>query len=431
MARRRTVIKLLGSLPAALYLQSIMGCSNKNAQNAPGPQIPATIYRATGPDPADLTSRLLDSIGGINSLIGPEDIVILKPNSQWWHQGMTNTDVMAAFIEAVLQRPGFTGEVIIADNHQCKDLNSRAWTTQDRNGRFNYNELVEYFNDQGFANVTKYHWSPAGPNPTPLQMDGSGDSVRSHPSEGDGYIWPRDLYYTCPHGNRCILAYPVFTSSYSGVTIDLKNGAFKNGSYTGQPVKFINFSAMNHHSGYSGVTASVKNFMGVVDMTCGYPGPEPEGFFNTHHVGASGLFRFLAEHRQGLRKFPYFLEIYLHASVFRFHYTGGVLGAFMAKVRRADLNIITAIRTGWGSRIDTKMATQTDTLLASTDPVALDFWAAKNVLLPATAAAESPGWLLEANDPGPEDSRFRKFLEECRRELGGTTDPDLMKVIEA
>ncbi|MEW6411010.1 MAG: DUF362 domain-containing protein [Candidatus Zixiibacteriota bacterium] len=430
MTERRTVVKLLGSLPLALYIESLSGCSSQEDDRVALPHTPATIFKSTGPDPAAITRRLLESLGGISALIDKDDIVVLKPNSQWWHQGMTNTDIMAEFITAVLEIPGFAGEIIIADNHQCKELNSRAWTTQDRNGRFNYNELVEYFNNRGFANVTKYHWNPAGPNPTPLQMDGFGNSVVSHPSEGDGYIWPRDLYYTCPHGNRCLLAYPVFTSSYSGVAIDLKSGAFKDGGYTGQPVKFINFSAMNHHSGYSGVTASVKNFMGVVDMSCGYPGPEPDGFYNTHHIGASGLFKFMSRHRHALRKMPYFNELYLHPSVFRFRYTGGVLGKFMASVRRADLNIITAIRIGWGSRVDKAMAAPTDTVLASTDPVALDWWAAKNILLPATFAANAGEWLLEKNDPEYPEGNFNQFLEECRREIGGTTDPNLMTVHE-
>jgi hypothetical protein len=425
-------MRFAGSLPALLYLPSVVGCNN-GGDNRPAPApTPATIHKAAGGDPRMMVSRLLESLGGISSLVGQEDIVILKPNSQWWHQGMTNTDVMAAFVEQVLAIPGFGGEIIIADNHQSTEPNSRAWTTEDRNGRFNYNELVRYFNDLGFANVSKYHWHPAGPNPTPLQMDGSGNSVVRHPSEGDGYIWPEDLHYVCPHGNKCLLAYPVFTSAYSGVTVDLKNGAFKDGDYTGQPVRFINFAALNHHSRYAGVTASVKNYMGVVDMSCGYPGPEPAGCYNTHHIGASALFKFLTDHRRSLSDLPYFWDVYLHPSVFRFRYTGGVLGRFMARVRRADLNIITAVRIGWGARTDPAMAARTDTIVASTDPVALDFWAAANLLLPATVAAGAAAEkYLVANDPTVPDGPFRCFLEECRRELGGTTDADQMTVVES
>jgi len=429
MMSRRNVVKFLASIPVMTYLHSIIGLENGRSLKAAPLQVPATIYKATGPDPGNITRRLLDSIGGIQSLIDKEDIVILKPNSQQWHQGMTNTDVMAEFIKTVLSIPGFKGEIIIADNNQSKEPNSGSWTTEHRNGRFNLNELVQYFNNAGHENITKYHWHPAGPNPTPLQGGGHGDSVINHPSEGDGYIWPEDLYYECPHGHKCVLAYPVFTSSYSGVTVDLKDGAFKDNKYTGQPVKFINFSALNHHSSYAGVTASVKNFMGVVDMSCGYPAPKPIGTYNTHHIGATIIFKFLANIRKHLERFPYFWDIHFHNSVFRFKYTGGVLGKFMSEIRKADLNIITAINIGWGARTDPAMAYKANIVLASTDPVALDYWAAANILLPATMDVGAPENFIKANDPGLKDGNFRHFLEECRKELGGTTDPNYMSVI--
>ena len=430
MISRRKIVKGLCSLPLALYLQQSLGCSGDEEAPFPSPT-PATIFKATGADPARTTRRLLDGFGGIGSLIDVDDIVVLKVNSQWWYQGMTNSDVLHAFIEAVLAIPGFAGEVIIADNHQSVTPNDRGWTTDKRNGRFNYNELVRSFNDRGHANVTKYHWHPAGANPTPLQFGGHGNAVVSHASEGDGYIWPEDLYYECPYGNRTILSYPVFTSAYSGVTVDLKDGAFKDGGYTGQPVKFINFSALNHHGPYAGVTASIKNYMGVVDMSCGYPAPQPEGTFNTHHVGASATFRLLARHRDRLGGMPGFSDIYLHPSVFRFRYTGGVLGKYMKLIRPADLHIITAIKVGWGARIDPDMAARTDTLLASTDPVALDYWAAANLLAKATREAGADDHFVELNDPSHHEGPFWRFIEECRRELGGTTDPALITVVES
>lgn len=393
------------------------------------PEEMSTVLRVTDGDPERATLRLLDLLGGISALIGQEDIVLLKPNSQWWLQGMTNTDVLAAFIEAVVTMPGFRGEVIVADNHQSKKQNSRGWTTKKRNGKYNLNELIDYFQGRGYQNVSKYHWHPAGPNPNPLQMAGAGNSVVQHPAEGDGYIWPEELFYRCPYGQKTLLSYPVFTSGFSGVTIDFKNGAFLNGDYTGQTVKFINFSAINHHSYYGGVTASVKNLMGVVDMTCGYPAPHPNGTFNTHHIGASPLFRAMANRHDLLKGLPGFYRLYHHPSVFRFQYTGGVLGAFMKNIRRPDLNIITAIRSGWGSRTDPAKASQTDTILASRDPVALDFIAADQVLMPATREVNAPAELQELNNPRAPEGRFRMFLQECRREIGGTLSPEKIKVV--
>nr|MBN2276793.1 DUF362 domain-containing protein [candidate division Zixibacteria bacterium] len=430
MISRRDILKILGSASAMIYLQSLMGCASKKAEKKFPVEERAKIWKAAGNNPEEITRRMIDSLGGIETLVDKDDIIVLKVNSQWWNQGMTNTDVLKAFIDNILASGNFTGEIIIADNHQAKNINSRGWTTAERNGRFNYNELVEYFNGRGFSNVTKYHWNPASANPTPLQLDGFGDAVRSHPSEGDGYIWPKDLYYECPYGHRSMLAYPVFTSAYSGTTVDLKNGAFREGEYTGQPVKFFNFSALNHHSRYAGVTASIKNYMGVVDMSCGYPAPYPEGTFNTHHIGASDLFRLLARHQKSLHNTPFYWDILLHPSVFRFRYTGGVLGAFMKKIRPADMHFITAVTVGWGSRTDVSMAARANTLLASKDPVALDYWAAYNILLKAALDAEAPEYFTRLIDPSIKSGPLFNFLEECRRELGGTTNPDLMELTE-
>ena len=427
-------MKLAGSASALLLMKRVKSARGEEPEGRAKPfprEEKAKIYFAQGPDMNRITNELLDSLGGIQALVGKEDIVIIKPNSQQWHQGATNTDVMAAFIQSVLDIPGFIGEIIVADNHQAQVDDSRGWTTDKKNGRFNLNELVAYFNQRGFRNVTKYHWRPAGPNPRPLMMDGSGNSVISHPSDGDGYIWPEGLFYVCPFGHKSLLAYPVFTSSYSGVTIDLKDGPYKNGKYTGQPMKLVNFSALNHHGLYAGATASVKNFMGVVDMSCGYPAPKPSGTYNTHHIGATGIFKVLSRHRDRLQRLPGFWNFYLSPQVFRFRYTGGVLGSFQQNVRRADINIITAIRVGWGSRTDPKKSYPANAVIASTDPVALDYWACENVLLKATKEVDAPESYVRLNDPGIRGGVLRMFLEECRREMGGTLDPQNMVLVSS
>jgi len=432
MISRRNIFKLFTMLPLHMILEKLNHVNNTFLNHSsPGinKNTQATIFYSANEVVSKCTSEIIEKIGGINALIDKEDIVIFKPNSQWWNQGMTNTDVMQEIISQILNIKGFSGEIIIADNHQSREDNARGWTTAERNGKFNLNELVQFFNDHGHSNVTKYHWHPAGPNPNPLQMDGYGNSVIKHPGEGDGYIWPEDEYYECPHGNKCILAYPVFTSKYSGITIDLKNGAFFNGNYTKQLIKFINMAALNHHSRYVGVTASVKNFMGVVDMSCGYPAPLPADTYNTHHIGASTIFKIMSRYLKELKDLPYFYDIYLHPSVFRFRYTGGVLGAFMKKIRRADINIITAINVGWGSRTDTTKCYQASSVLASTDPVALDYWAADKVLLPATIKSGGPETFIRLNDPKDKKGVLWMFLEECQKELGGCLDPTMMNIV--
>lgn len=388
------------------------------------------VFISKGNSPGQNVHTIIEMLGGISSVIGKDDIVVLKPNAQWWNQGTTNTDAMQAFIQAVLNISGFRGEVIIAENHQYADLNSRGWNTEKRNGRFNLNELVAYFNSNGHGNVTKYHWRCAGPNPKPLQgNESSGSKIVTGPWEGDGYVWNQDLLYTSPLGRKCILSYPIFTSAYSGVTIDFKNGAWKNNKYTGQPVKFINFSALNHHSDYCGVTASVKNYMGIVDMTCGFQGTTPKGYWNTHFIGIRDdvelpLYKFI----------PWRLRVKID-SLYKmkyFHNTGNVLGCFMRDVKMADLNIITAHWVGYGSRTDTNKSGHPKAILASRDPVALDFIAGRDVLSPLTREKEQHNkWLNKINDVNNMEGPFNKFLAACNQEGIGNIKPDRIRVVTA
>jgi len=376
--------------------------------------------------------KAVELMGGIQKFVGSDDIVVLKPNAQWWNQGMTNTDAMKGFIDMVLGIPDFSGEIIIADNHQFAGDDSRGWNTTQRNGTYNYDELVQYYQNNGHANVSKYHWRVAGTAEIPLQGDAQGNKRVNGPGDGDGYVWMEDCCYISPAGDKCLMTYPVFTSSYSGVTVDLKNGPWRNGEYLqGKKVKFINFSALNHHGRYCGVTASVKNYMGVVDMTCGFPGDKPDGTYNVHHIGVSKKIGMLKNPLfSRMIKFKYKFEDFCTRN---FHYTGGALGVFMKEVRMADLNIITAEQVGWGHRTKPEKSFRARTVLASCDPVALDYLAAREVLLPGTPPderrPESGLRYYDLNNPDIKDGPFHRFLAETHRQGVGNLAPGKMKLV--
>lgn len=383
------------------------------------------VYLAQGDSAEENMRNTLALLGGITSIIDKNDIVVLKPNAQWWNQGMTNTDAMKAFMEEVLAIPGFAGEIIIADNHQFADQNSRGWNTEYRNGAFNYNELVDYFNANGFPNVSKYHWRCAGPNPNPLQGNAANQSkLLTEPGAGDGYIWRDDMVYHSSMGRKCMMTYPVFTSAYSGITIDLKDGAWKDGHYTGQLVKFINFSVINHHSSYCGVTASIKNFMGVVDMTCGFQGSTPKGYHNTHYIGK----RTIEVPYQ--RRLPWRIRNVINQYNWKnFHHTAAVLGMFMREVRKADLNIITAHWVGYASRTDIELSGYPKTILASRDPVGLDYVATQEILLPLTISKGGDQWLQDLNNADNKEGPFYRFLEACHQQKIGNLKPEKITVV--
>lgn len=383
------------------------------------------VYLARGNTAEENMRNTLALLGGITSIVGKNDIVVLKPNAQWWSQGMTNTDAMKAFIEEVLAIPGFSGEIIIAENHQYAEPNSRGWTTEHRNGAFNYNELVDYFNDKGSPQVTKYHWRCAGPNPQPLMGDAANESKRVRgPEDGDGYVWREDIVYHSSLGRKCMMTYPVFTSAYSGTTVDLKNGAWKDGRYIDQPVRFINFSVINHHGPYCGVTASIKNFMGVVDMTCGFPGTMPEGFHNTHFIGKHHLKVPFKKH------LPWRIQNLVNQYNWKhFPHTADVLGMFMREIRKADLDIITAHWVGYGSRTDVSLSGHPKAILASRDPVGLDYIATQEILLPLTNSKEGPKWLQDLNNADNKEGPFYRFLAACHRQGIGNLNPEKINVI--
>jgi len=416
---RRKFIKLLCFLSLGLLNLSLFEklfrnikpaiASDRGSKNKPtNDNGVSIIYEAKNGTPEQNVKKVIEMMGGIETIIGKEDIVILKPNAQWWNQGTTNTDAMRGFIDLVLAIPNFKGELIIADNHQFYSwkhgANIRGWSTQKRNGRFNLNELIDYFQKRGYRNVTKYSWisseiCSADIHPenqvqycfakTRRKLFEKHGRVVESPANGDGYVWT-DIEYRYD-GKKTKMTYPIFTSEYSKTTIDFKNGAWRGGKYTGQPVKFINFAGLNHHSKYAGVTSSVKNYLGCVDMSCGYIGTKPAGYVNFHFIGVPGL--------------------------------GGAVGTFINTIRKADLNIITAELVGYSSRTDLDRAARTKTMIASTDPVALDYYGAKQILYPLG------GPVASLNDPDNKKGPFRQYLNLCAEQGIGTLEENKMKAI--
>ncbi len=367
---------------------------------------PSDVFISTNGSPQENMAMVIEMMGGIQRFIGINDIVILKPNAQWWNQGRTNLAAMKGFIDLVLGIPGFDGEIIIAENHHFMDDslpeqekdNVRGWVhLSEINGdidgvNHNLNTLIDLYHDQGFRNVTKCHWRDGGPK-RDVWGNGQNGGIVTSTSQGDGYVWTDDDYvFEGLWGFKkwkVKMTYPIFTSAYSGITIDFKNGAFQRNNVGGgnyilnKPVKFINFSVLNHHGSATGITGAIKNYMGITDLSCGWWGLKPEGHFNVHQCGE---------------------DFYPYAKA-------GPLGHFMKNIRTADLNIVTAEWVGWGSRTDVSKAARVRTILAGTDPVALDYYGAKHLIFPLSKNQD-------LHDPDNPESSIRKFLSLAQKALG-------------
>jgi len=383
---RREFCRRFGSAAAgAVFLPAVLKAGNVS-EPFPAQQL---ISVARNGSPAQNLDKVLELQGGIDRFVGPEDIVIIKPNCQWRNQGTTNIACVRRLIERILDIDGFQGEIIVAENIHRSPSNSEGWTVENainfdtELSLKNYNQLIDYFQDRGHENVTKYH----------VKSTDRGGTVVTGPEDGDGYVHTA-LVYTSVTGDRTIMTYPVFTSAYSGITIDFKNGAWKNGSYLQRNITFINTSVLNEH-GSVNATCSVKNLMGIVDLPGNETGLLPGGYKNFHSILTRGM--------------------------------GGALGMFMNTIRKPDLNIITAEWVGWGSRIDPALAAHARTVLSGTDPVSLDYWATKYVLYPHTPDDYEE---KEYHHPDHDYTHLWKYLHTCHDEGIGTLDESEMQVAE-
>jgi hypothetical protein len=368
----------------------------------PGQRPPANptrmLYRAVNGSPGENLEKVVELMGGIGNVIGEDDMVMVKPNAQWWNQGTPNLAALKRFVDLVMERPGgFRGEVVLAENchrgNSPETSTSSAWTVNfirnsDLEGVRNLKDLARSLSGRYGRKVSTCHWVDVmygarrvygpGDGPGYVYCDGSGGVPRI--SVGSG-------------GRRTIMTYPIFATG-QGTVIDFQKGIWEKGAYTGRPLRFINFAALNHHSVYCGMTSAVKNYMGISDLS---GGPDPnrggrltKGDYNFHAF---------AFNKWSDGPTPGAL--------------GEALGVFMNTIRKADWNIVTAEWTGLSSRTDPP-AVRTRAVLACRDPVALDYHSAKYILFPNSE--------LEIHNPENLKGPLHQTLLKCARTKAGVLD---------
>lgn len=326
----------LSSSPAAAERILTLGLTGRQYLSSTYSDIFA-VQGTTGADGG--FQRLVDIMGQgglpFYSLIGPRDVVIIKVNSQWDERGGTNTDLVRAIIESILKHPrGFAGEIVIADNGQAQygagggggSLDWKSNNAEDRTQSMQ--KVADSFSAR--YKVSTALWDRITTTQVAEYSEGdarSGYVVESSPSPRTGII----------------VSYPKFKTSYSTL-ISFKKGIWNPvlRSYDSDGLKVINVPILKSHSIY-GVTASVKHYMGV---------------------GSEKLTR----------------------SAHRSVGTGG-MGTEMAETRAPVLNVLDAIwinaNPGRGPLTRYSDASRVGIIASGRDPVALDYWAAKNILLPA------------------------------------------------
>ena len=306
-------------------------------------------------------------------LIASNDVVLLKINAQWDERGGTNTDLIRLVIQAVLDHPnGFNGEIIVADNGQAQFgpfghggslnwvLNNAVDTTQS------VMNVIRDFQGRGYR-VTGVLWDEF--TTVRVQEFSAGDMRNGFVVEDT--VRPTGLQ----------ISYPKFTTEF-GTHVSFREGIWdpNTRSYDRERLKVINMPVLKAHN-WLQVTAAVKNWMGIP---------------------SDRLTNFGAANRP-------------HSSVVR-----GGMGTLMVETRMPVLNILDMIWIGpdTGPRNTFANAVQINKIAASTDPFALDWWAAREILMPETArrpGGRAPSQNPDATTPGTFGHWMRLSMNELHR----------------
>jgi hypothetical protein len=369
-----------------------------------------TVYRSVNGTPPENLRKVVELMGGIRALFGEDDVVLIKPNAQWWNQGATNLAALSAFVDLIMERPGgFRGEVVIAENcHRgISPWTSTAsgWAREfQRNAEIpgvkNLAELGQVLKERYGDRFTLRHW---------INVEYGAKRVFG-PKDGAGYVYcdgtggvPLLSFDNGVAGDKyraTIMTYPVFVTD-RGTVVDFKHGVWEKGKYNGRPFRFVNFPALNHHSVYCGLTSAVKNYLGVTDLSGG-PDPHQGGMLTSKYYN--------------FHSFPF--DKWDHGP--RPGMLGAEVGVFLKTVRKADLNITAAEWVGLVSRVEPPAA-RTRAVLASTDPVALDFHSGKYLLFPNSKMA--------VHDPDDRKSPLRQYLAACAEKSGCVFDENRVDVV--
>ena len=198
----------------------------------PNKPINSMIYRSVNGSPSENISKVIGLTGGIEKIFGQDDVVIIKPNAQWWNQGAPNLLALITLINLIMNRPGFSGEVIIAENcHRGPSpWRTAGWgmhfmRNSDLNGISTLNQLCQHIKGNYGDRFSVCHW---------IDVRAGNKRVFS-PNDGVGYVYcdgtggvpliPCDNGLEGKDRRETIMTYPIFKTD-KGAIVDFKNGVF-------------------------------------------------------------------------------------------------------------------------------------------------------------------------------------------------------------
>ena len=237
----------------------------------------------------------------------------------------------------------------------------------------------------------------------------------------DGYHWDFTktfhLERSWVDAARTPLTWPRFTSPRTGLVVDLRDGVLRreNGRLvpTGKKLTWINMTTANEH-GSTGLTAACKSTMGVVDMSAGSLGTHRlvRDYVSVHYFG---------------RGSP--------SATWRM---AGPLAHFAREVRDPDLVLSVAEWVAFAPvgfdgerdgdvRHSARSCTQMRTIVAGTNPAAIDTWLARNVMIDVPSAAKRKLFDLDNSDALL--TKFLRYYREVRGMGKATIEAGLIDVV--
>jgi hypothetical protein len=336
----------------------------------------ATVPNEYLPDPAIDTLLLMmaekniflhQTVSQPSGIVGSDNIVIIKGNFQWTSRNTTSTDRIKGVIWQILQHPnGFTGEILVCDN------------TQEIGTGINHGDNNSEDQSQSIVDVVNTFYSKGYPVYY-LDWNFIWSVVAVEYSEGsynDGFVYE----------SVSKISYPKFKSPSGEHYISLRYGIWDSTSqlYNSEQLCIIDFPVLKAHS-MAGSTVAVKNWIGV--LTTAHASSRYGGWQQMHHQYLFGQYALVARVMS---------ETYPKLTILDAAWTSP-----------QDPNVLTGV-------VNTKM------LLASIDPCAVSWYAAKFILTPVAVRP----W---ETDPDRPNSLYRNNLSAwttCLQDSGYTCTMD-------
>jgi hypothetical protein len=264
-----------------------------------------------------------------NGIIDSNNVVILKGNFQWTSRNTTSTDRIKGVIWRILNHPdGFTGEILVCDNTQNIGTGINHGDNNSEDIAQSIIDVVNTFQSKGY-NVHILDWR----NFWSVVVD-----EYSTGNYTDGYVYESSTK----------ISYPKFKSPSGLHYISTRYGIWDSiaSTYDSSKLCIINFPVLKAHS-MAGSTIAIKNWIGL--LTTAYSSQRYGGSTSMHYT--------------------YFWGTY----------------ALVARIMNATFPKLSIIDAAWTTRRgpnNLNYLQKTDMLVASTDPVASSWYAAKFILTP-------------------------------------------------